>query len=208
MAFGGRSDILIKNELERASGSTIKVNPDQNFGPMLTETLNNLCTASSAASAAISDTFGYVSSGTSFGRPSGCVPSNPLMQQQPMLGTDLTSWTFPPSESPCKEYHVLTEELLQVEDDEVVGTCGRCGVRVFVPRIAGAFSFERAGAFIGRAMSLDSEDPEENLGELMAELAVLEKQIKRDQARLERSREILVIARNMAKKHSVKELVG
>jgi hypothetical protein len=125
----------------------------------------------------------------------------------PLLGTDITTtpnW-FPSSvPNGCTDYHQITEELLQTDrEGQTLGICERCGVKIFIPRVAGAFSFERAGVFVGKAMSLDDED---DMGELLGELAELEDQIKRDQKRLERAREILQIARGMAKKHSVKQL--
>ncbi len=184
--------------------------PNPNVLPLV-ESVQNLSVVASNLSVAAYNTAGCLSqtyAGTTYvPNDSTSIPNGWTPTTTPLTGVDF-DWSKSIVPTPCADYHVLTEELLQVEADEVVGTCIRCGVRVFVPRIAGAFSFERAGSFVGRAMSLDSEDPEEKLGDLMAELAALEKQIKRDQARLERAREMLVIARNTAKKHATKELVS
>ncbi len=121
---------------------------------------------------------------------------------QPMVGTDPVDWHSFPAVNQCADGHPIGD-FLQEAGDEVVGICENCGIRVFIPKIPGAFSFERAGKFIGKAMSLDAED---DMGELLTELAELEDQIKRDQKRFQRALEILQIARGMAKKHAVKEL--
>lgn len=127
---------------------------------------------------------------------------------QPLVGTD-TSQFFPTGLPPvdrCMDFHTVSAELLAsgVDDNNVVGACERCGVRVIFPRIPGAFSFERAGAFVGRAMSMDEDD---DAGALLAELIILQEQIEKDQRRYKRALEILEIARTTALKHAAKRPV-
>lgn len=105
----------------------------------------------------------------------------------------------------CKEFHVLTDELLACSDeDNIVGVCDRCGVRVFVPRIPGAFSFEKAGTILGRAMSLAEDDEDEAVGELVLEIEALQQAIDRDIRKYKRAMEVLQIARGMARKQLLK----
>lgn len=125
-------------------------------------------------------------------------PQQPYMQ--PLVATDVTQW--PPSR--CADWHTLREDLIEFSGDgSIVGACERCGVRVFLPRIAGEFSFEKAGAFVARAMSLD-EDDDESAGALLLEAVELQKQIDKDIKRFKRAMEVLQIAKNIAKKRVIK----
>lgn len=125
----------------------------------------------------------------------------------PVTGLDFQIGTFDQSTwktNLCTEFHVLTDELLACSDDDnIVGVCDRCGVRIFVPRIPGAFSFEKAGSALGRAMSLD-EDDEDGVGELVLEIEALQEAIDKDIRKYKRAMEVLQIARNLARKQLIK----
>jgi hypothetical protein len=94
----------------------------------------------------------------------------------------------------CNE-HALDPETFYVEDGQAIGYCEDCGVRMIVPSVPGGVSFASAGALIGKAMSLDDED---SVGDVLAELNLLEATVKNEIAKYKRTLGLVKIARDIA----------
>lgn len=137
-----------------------------------------------------------------------CIPNtvNGQTITFPASQTNDFGFQFPePSSTPitltqCQQHgHEISDESIQLQGDEIWGECQACAERILIPRIVGAFNFERAGQYVGRAMTLDCGE-DENGAELLEELTLLEETVDREIARYNRTLKTIKLARTLAKK--------
>lgn len=125
----------------------------------------------------------------------------------PMTGVDIEIAT--PDE--CAEGHIVQASSIRYikgpteEDDEIIGFCLFCECRVTIPEVVGGLSFEKAGSAVGRAMTLQDDD-NEKIGELLADLAQLERDAKAEIARIKRALGMIDIARDLAEQRAIEGL--
>lgn len=122
----------------------------------------------------------------------------------PQTTTDFV-WNTPPVADPavaCTE-HEIEEDSIELRGDEMWGYCSQCYDAVRIPRIVGSFNFEKAGRFIGRAMTIEDD---ENSAELLAELNIFEQQIQDELARYKRALKMITVARTVAKNQVVERV--
>lgn len=100
---------------------------------------------------------------------------------------------------PCE--HDIGPDLFERRDG-VYGACVQCGEEFRLPQVPGGISFERAGKFLGRALSVDHED-DEMIAELMIELALLEREIEKEIERYDDAHELVKLARQLVNKRAL-----
>lgn len=106
--------------------------------------------------------------------------------------------------TPCalNGHNIEATSIEMRSDDEIWGYCEECLDAIRIPRVTGSLNFEKAGMYIGRAMTLDDED--ENGAELLLELTALEDTVEKEIARYQRTQKMIKIARTLAKKQVLK----
>lgn len=100
--------------------------------------------------------------------------------------------------------HEVDVDRMEIRDDEIYAYCRRCPDRIHIPELPGGVNFERAGSYVGRAMALDDGDSD-RVGQLLADLITLEKEITQEITKLERAQKLVSLARDMAKERMIRE---
>lgn len=132
--------------------------------------------------------------GQTFGPPGGWSPQ----------GSQGISFQYPdPNLSNLCVDHKIDESDIRIEGDDVVGYCDHCSCRIIIPRVPGGVSFEQAGTLVGRAMTLEDED--ESVGDLLAELSLLEKTVGKELSRYRRVLGMVKIARDIVHNRALKD---
>lgn len=126
----------------------------------------------------------------------------PTGSQTPLLtGPNVLSSAFGPVD-PCPNGHDIDNTSIELRGDEIWGKCQTCDVAIRIPRVSGGLNFEKAGQYIGRALTLE-EDDKDNSAALLTELTNLEDQVNKEIARLQRTLKLIQIARTAAKKQTL-----
>lgn len=101
----------------------------------------------------------------------------------------------------CSEHRVDKDSIV-IRDEEIHAACAVCRQQIVLPHVEGGLTFEKGGAIIGRAMTLEDGD-DEKIGELLAELNLLEEQITKEEVRYRRARGLIKIARDLVQQRAL-----
>lgn len=213
MAIGNYRNVRIEKDLQHecspqhdCSGHVTLGNSkwiESKLLPGMTAEIDTIATATTNTSGAFGGT--YVPVPTSATPTIGTIGINPNPNTiGPGFGVIQSSFGFPPvvEEEPdeCEDGHFIDQKTVRtfVEDgdDQITGQCLFCGIVIYLPELEGTLAFERAGKAVGRAMTLEDGDGE-NVGELLADVNRIERDLKAEMMKFKRALGMLDIARDL-----------